>query len=313
MKWYRKAAEQGDAHAQNNLGAIYNNGQGVARNYFEAVKWYRLSADQGNAGAQFNLGIVYSEGNGVSRDYAEAAKWFRKAAEQGVVVAQNNLGEIYRTGQGVPQDFAEAAKWFRKAADQGDAAAEKNLTALANFLATPAAATLARSSSAISLSGADLPKIVSTYRENGMRFKRDFFGRQFSDVLPFRGATENMFFKGTYTVGFGTGSFLSDLDCTVTSPAEISIIADWHKGDQIRIEGIVNDVAMGSVKLDPCSLSKPPAPPLESILQEPPLPLSTYPTASASQRSLDELQDMSQDIEDESNPEAYGKASCFLT
>jgi hypothetical protein len=65
-----------------------------------------------------------------------------------------------------------------------------------------------------------------------------------------------MLFKGTYIVGFGTGSFVSDLDCKVTSPAAISIIADWNGGDRIRIEGLVKDVTMGSVDLDQCHLSK---------------------------------------------------------
>ena len=59
VKWYRLAADQGDASAQYNLGVMYANGQGVPQNHAEAVKWYRLAADQGNASAQFNLGDMY--------------------------------------------------------------------------------------------------------------------------------------------------------------------------------------------------------------------------------------------------------------
>ena len=55
-------AEQGDATAQCNLGYMYANGRGVAKDYYEAVKWYRLSAEQGNAQAQSNLGYMYSNG-----------------------------------------------------------------------------------------------------------------------------------------------------------------------------------------------------------------------------------------------------------
>ena len=51
-KWYRKAAEQGDADAQNNLGLCYERGQGVPEDYEEAVKWYRKAAAQGHAGAK---------------------------------------------------------------------------------------------------------------------------------------------------------------------------------------------------------------------------------------------------------------------
>ena len=44
-------------HAQYNLGVMYENGQGVPQDYKTAVKWYRLAAEQGDAGAQFNLGV----------------------------------------------------------------------------------------------------------------------------------------------------------------------------------------------------------------------------------------------------------------
>ena len=34
-------AKKGDAEAQNNLGNMYNKGDGVVKNYKQAVKWYR--------------------------------------------------------------------------------------------------------------------------------------------------------------------------------------------------------------------------------------------------------------------------------
>ena len=129
MKWFRKAAEQGHAVAQCSLGNMYTDGRGVfvLKDYAEAVKWYRKAADQGYAIAQFNLGVMYANGRGVPKDYAEAAKWYRKAAEQGNAWAQYNLGCMYLNGRGVPQDNAEAVKWYRKAAEQGDASAQFNL------------------------------------------------------------------------------------------------------------------------------------------------------------------------------------------
>jgi TPR repeat protein len=51
------------------------------------MKWYRLAADQGNADAQFYLGLLYDNGKGVPQDYAEAVKWLRKAADQGLADA----------------------------------------------------------------------------------------------------------------------------------------------------------------------------------------------------------------------------------
>ena len=126
-KWFRKAADQGDGQAQNNLGVCYGKGQGVPQDYTEAVKWYHKSAKQGFAAAQYNLGCCYDNGQGVPQDYEEAVKWYRKSAEQGYAAAQYNLGCCYGKGQGVPQDYTESAKWLSKAAYQGLAAAQYNL------------------------------------------------------------------------------------------------------------------------------------------------------------------------------------------
>ena len=70
MRWYRLAAEQGDASAQYNLGGMYANGEGVLKDEAEAVRWYRMAANQGNASAQYNLGAMYANGRGVLKDEA---------------------------------------------------------------------------------------------------------------------------------------------------------------------------------------------------------------------------------------------------
>ena len=62
---------------------MYDNGEGVPENDAEAVKWYRKAADQGYAKAQSNLGVMYDNGEGVPENDAEAVKWYRKAADQG--------------------------------------------------------------------------------------------------------------------------------------------------------------------------------------------------------------------------------------
>jgi len=127
LVWYRKAAEQGYAPAQVNLGKMYENGQGVSKDETQAVAWYRKAAEQGYAIAQANLGVMYENGRGVSQDYREALVWYRKAAEQGYAPAQVNLGFMYQNGQGVSKDETQAVAWYRKAADQGYALAQTNL------------------------------------------------------------------------------------------------------------------------------------------------------------------------------------------
>ena len=108
----KRAAEQGDARAQNSLGIMYSNGRGVSQDDAEAVKWYRKAAKQGNASAQNNLGWMYDNGRGVSQDYGEAVKWYRKAAKQGNATGQLNLGWMYEKGRGVAQDYVTACMWY---------------------------------------------------------------------------------------------------------------------------------------------------------------------------------------------------------
>ena len=108
------------------LGRAYQK----ANNFTAAVEQYRKAAEQGLAVAQNNLGVMYETGQGVSQDYQQAAAWYRKAAEQGLAVAQTSLGVMYEKGQGVPKDYQQAVAWYRKAADQGFAQAQSNLRAM---------------------------------------------------------------------------------------------------------------------------------------------------------------------------------------
>ena len=94
--------------------------------YVEAARWFRLAADQGDAGAQFSLGFMYANGKGVPENDVEALKWYRLAADQGDASAQNNLGFMYANGRGVPEDFIPAYKWWNLAAAQGNDGAIKN-------------------------------------------------------------------------------------------------------------------------------------------------------------------------------------------
>ena len=125
-KWCRRAAEQGHAEAQTNLGGAYRKGLGgVPLDMVEAVKWYRRAAEQGNAVAQANLGMAYEMDDGVPLDMVEAEKWYRRAAEQGYAGGQFLLGLLYDNG--LSKNRTEAEKWYRRAAEQGCAKAQKKL------------------------------------------------------------------------------------------------------------------------------------------------------------------------------------------
>ncbi len=55
----------------------------VAQDLDEALKWFRLAADQGNADAQLQIGLMYEDSRGVAKDLNEAMKWYGLAAAQG--------------------------------------------------------------------------------------------------------------------------------------------------------------------------------------------------------------------------------------
>ena len=71
----------------------------IPKNVPEALKWFRKAAEQGDAKVQFLLGAIYLNGDGVPEDSTEAAKWFLEAAKQGNVLAQTLLGDTYLKGR----------------------------------------------------------------------------------------------------------------------------------------------------------------------------------------------------------------------
>lgn len=127
VKQLQKAAKQGNAKAQYDLGVYYAKGLVVERNHTEALKWFRKAAEQKNAAAQYVLSRYFHAGVYVKQDYSEAVKWCRKAADHGYPDAQFVLGEFYAQGVGVSPDYSEAVKWYRKAAEQGHLEAQRLL------------------------------------------------------------------------------------------------------------------------------------------------------------------------------------------
>ena len=96
LRVFRELGEMGVLVAQFNLGAMYYNGQGTARDYQEALKWYRMAADKGLKEAQFSLGDMYEHGTGVERDLGQALEWYSKAAEKGHARAYKKIVKIER-------------------------------------------------------------------------------------------------------------------------------------------------------------------------------------------------------------------------
>ena len=88
----RKTAELGDLQAQIELGFCYEKGRGVTPN--ESIKWFTKAAIQGNSFAQYILGVRFYKGIGVRQSNEKALMWFEKASNGGINAAKNFVGHL---------------------------------------------------------------------------------------------------------------------------------------------------------------------------------------------------------------------------
>jgi len=117
----QKHVDKGNADAQRMLGDAYSEGgMGLKKSLKRMFQLYERAAAQGQAQGQAQLGHCYYKGDGVKLDLKTAAHWYRRAAEQGFPNAQYNLGRLCH-GQGVAHSHAEAVRWWHLAAAQDDA------------------------------------------------------------------------------------------------------------------------------------------------------------------------------------------------
>ena len=156
----KRAAERGNARAQFDLGLMYANGNGVAKNEAEALKWFNKAAQnnfskpvsvqrvvrtektsqqfifaknaaaKGNARAQFDLAMMYSKGNGVRKNEKLAFNYFHKAARNNLVEAKFQMGLNFAQGRGVKKQEQLAKYWFKLAAKAGHSRAMAYLASL---------------------------------------------------------------------------------------------------------------------------------------------------------------------------------------
>jgi len=81
FKEFKIAAKQGDVLGKYAMGVMFERGQGVKKNYFQAVKLYKKAARAGITDAQYNLGLMYFDGRGVRQSNSKAKEWFGKACD----------------------------------------------------------------------------------------------------------------------------------------------------------------------------------------------------------------------------------------
>ena len=84
-EWFHKAATQGHRPSQDALTLI--------------VEGWKKAAAQGEAWAQHNLGLIYFKGYGVPQNDRTAVEWLQKAAAQGHKPSQDALIAIMKRGR----------------------------------------------------------------------------------------------------------------------------------------------------------------------------------------------------------------------
>ena len=119
------ALKRGNKPDQYGLGSFFQVGP---VDYAEAVRWFRKAAEQGDADGEYYVGSAYDSGKGVPEDKVQAVKWYHKAAEKGVAIAQYMLGHAYETGEGVAKDEIEAYAYFNLAGATEKSARERIAT-----------------------------------------------------------------------------------------------------------------------------------------------------------------------------------------
>lgn len=122
----KSMARKGHAKGQTILGLLYRYGVGLEKDVSSAVYWFEKAAEQGEANAENELGHLFLGKDG-PRDIKRAEHWLSKAAEHGVRDAQLHLGLMYLNGDGVEKNAKRASFLLRKAALQGSDEARETI------------------------------------------------------------------------------------------------------------------------------------------------------------------------------------------
>ncbi len=137
-----KLAKQGNAEAQNEVGAWYYTGRYKQQDFKEALKWWLKSAQQGNAQALAYVGACYQYGRGVEADSLKAAQLYEASikkgnkslllstaaeAKKGNLFSNMLLASCYQKGIGIERDSIKAIPFLTTAALGNSVTAQREL------------------------------------------------------------------------------------------------------------------------------------------------------------------------------------------
>jgi TPR repeat protein len=103
-QWYTRAATQGDSWAQLSLSNLLSTGPDRFRNYPESIHWAKKAVNQHNASAAQNLGTVYRD----MKKMRLAFRWYQRAVDMGNKESLLNLGLCHLFAAGTTRDVDAA-------------------------------------------------------------------------------------------------------------------------------------------------------------------------------------------------------------
>ena len=118
---YWKAANDGDAEAQFNLGVCYRDGVQISVNDEAATLWFEKSAAQGNHEAEYAFAEMLSRRQ-PSSDATDKkiVGLLQKAVAANHIKAKTLLGKYLYTGKGIDEDYDKAVELWEDAVKSGD-------------------------------------------------------------------------------------------------------------------------------------------------------------------------------------------------
>jgi uncharacterized protein len=125
LKYYQIAFEKNHAWATNNLGLLYRDGLGVARNEGTAYEYFQMASRRNNPWSYLNLADMTFRGLGVPADASKGIAWLEEGARNNCTLCLIEEAAIYHSGAyGIDADSNKTVTLLDKAAALGDSQAK---------------------------------------------------------------------------------------------------------------------------------------------------------------------------------------------
>ncbi len=138
LKFSEELVKEPDEQKAYTIAKLYEKGLGTPVSPENAFRYYKFAADKGNAYAQYKVGSAFYHGNGVTMNREAAQEYYGKALHQFIASAEKEpnatvehmIGRMYHYGQGTEKDYAEAQRWYQKSYEHGNEEAQESLRKL---------------------------------------------------------------------------------------------------------------------------------------------------------------------------------------